>query len=233
MSSIQVASLQRGSLGRRVVLLGTPAVLVLVELGHPLLDHEHTISMLASISTWWIILHVLLIPLFALMGWAFFLLLQGIENRAATVGRYAAVVYTSFAIGFDAAVGLASGVLVSSAVSLPAAQQAIIQGVLSQLYESPAIVLSSYILFGAGIVTIVATALALASQGVPRLPLILLLGTILSAYSHALPFGPLGSACFFLAALWLELAWCPSLAQQHSPFQQTDAFVSQGEKTVP
>src|SRR5450755_1197515 len=77
MASIQVASLQRGSLGRRVVLLGTPAVLVLVELGHPLLDHEHTISMLASINTWWIILHVLLIPLFALMGWAFFLLLQG------------------------------------------------------------------------------------------------------------------------------------------------------------
>jgi hypothetical protein len=101
----------------------------------------------------------------------------------------------------------------------------------SAMYRFPT--LSPFFLFGAGIVTIVATALALASQGVPRLPLILLLGTILSAYSHALPFGPLGSTCFFLAALWLELAWRPSLAHQHSPFQQTDAFVNQGEKTAP
>jgi hypothetical protein len=30
---------------------------------------------------------------------------------------------------------------------------------------------------------------------------------MLSAYSHATPFGPLGSACFFLAALWIELVW--------------------------
>ena len=29
----------------------------------------------------------------------------------------------------------------------------------------------------------------------------------LSAYSHATPFGPLGSVCFFLAALWIELVW--------------------------
>ncbi len=41
----------------------------------------------------------------------------------------------------------------------------------------------------------------------PRLPVFVLLGAILSAYSHATPFGPLGSACFFLAALWIELVW--------------------------
>ena len=28
-----------------------------------------------------------------------------------------------------------------------------------------------------------------------------------TAYSHALPFGPLGSACFFIAVSWIELVW--------------------------
>ena len=39
------------------------------------------------------------------------------------------------------------------------------------------------------------------------MPVIVLLGTVLTAYSHALPFGPLGSVCFFVAALWIELVW--------------------------
>ena len=76
-----------------------------------------------------------------------------------------------------------------------------------QLFVSPAIVLSYYILLGAGIVSICSAAWALADAGVPRLPVLVLLGTLLSAYSHATPFGPLGSACFFLAALWIELVW--------------------------
>ena len=217
MPSIHVASSPRPLL-RRVILLGTPVALLLAGLAHPLLDHVHTIQMLTPINTWWIILHVLLIPLFALMGWSFFLLLEGINSRTATVSRYAAIVYTSFAIGYDAAVGLTSGILVSNIGALSVSQQTIIQGALDQLFTSPAIILSYYILLAAGIVTIVSAALALSSQGVPRLPLFLLLGTVLSAYSHALPFGPLGSACFFLAALWLELAWRPAITQQASPF---------------
>jgi len=48
------------------------------------------------------------------------------------------------------------------------------------------------------------------------LPVIVLLGTVLTAYSHALPFGPLGSACFFVAALWIELVWRKSpIGEKH------------------
>lgn len=192
---------------RRVVLFGTPLVLTVLELGHPLLDHTNPIKMLAPITTWWIILHLLLVPLFALMGWTFFLLLRGIENRAATLCRFATVVYISFTIGYDTLVGLNSGILVSNALALSNAQQAIVQGAIQQLFMSGPIILTYYILLGAGIVSICAAALALAQAGVPRLPIFVLLGTLLSAYSHATPFGPLGSACFFLAALWIELVW--------------------------
>ncbi len=192
---------------RRVVLLGTPLILGILELGHPLLDHMNPIKMLAPIATWWIILHLLLVPLFALMGWMLFLLLQDVHNRAATVSRYATVVYISFTIGYDTAVGLNSGILVSNAVALPNAQQAVIQQAMHQLFVNPAIILSYYILLGAGIVSISSAAWALSRAGVPRLPVFVLLGAVLSAYSHATPFGPLGSACFFLAALWIELVW--------------------------
>src|SRR6184192_1696748 len=136
-----IVSPRRQDVLRRVVLLGTPLALCILELGHPLLDHTNPIRMLAPIATWWIILHLLLVPLFALMGWTFFLLLQDVQNRAATLSRYATVVYISFTIGYDTAVGLNSGILVSNAVALPNAQQAVIQQAMHQLFVSPAIVL--------------------------------------------------------------------------------------------
>jgi hypothetical protein len=67
--------------------------------------------------------------------------------------------------------------------------------------------ISGYILVLSGIVSICAAAWALYHAGVPLLPVIILLGTVLTAYSHALPFGPLGSACFFISALWIGLVW--------------------------
>ncbi len=202
---------------RRIILLGTPALLILLELGHPPLDHMHTISMLTPIVSWWIVLHMLLVPLFALMGWTFFLLLEGVQNRAATLCRYLTVVYISFSIGYDTVAGLNSGILVSNAVPLPPTQQAVVQGMISQLFTSPAIVLSYDILLISGIASISLAALALARAGVPWLPVLILLGTILSAYSHALPFGPLGTTCFFLAALWIELVWRKAQASTPIP----------------
>jgi hypothetical protein len=60
-------------------------------------------------------------------------------------------------------------------------------------------------LIWSGIVSICAAAWALYHAGVPLLPIIVLLETVLTASSHALPFGPLGSACFFIVTLWIEL----------------------------
>ena len=132
---------------------------------------------------------------------------SGCAESSATLSRYATVVYISFSIGYDTAVGLNTGIVVSNAVSLPSAQQGIIQQALHQLFSNPAIVLSYLMLLLAGIVSICAAAWALSHAGVPWLPILVLLGTMVSAYSHATPFGPIGDACFFLAALWIELVW--------------------------
>jgi hypothetical protein len=192
---------------RRIVLFGTPVILIVLELGHPLLDHTNPIKMLTPIAMWWIILHVLLIPLFALMGYSLFLLLQGVHSTAATISRIATVIFVAFEVGYDTSVGLNSGILVNNAAALPAAQQSVVQQALQQLYGNPAIVISYYTFFLAGIIAICSAVWALYRVGVPRLPLIILLGTLLSTYSHALPYGPFGTTCFFLAVLWIELVW--------------------------
>lgn len=165
--------------------------------------------------------------MFVMMGWAFYLLLEGIHNRAATVCRITAVIYIAFTIGYDTAVGLNSGILVSNALSLPAAQQAIVQNALSHLFVSSAIVISYYLVLIAGIVTIGSAMWALSRAGVPRLPIFVLLGAVLAAYSHALPFGPLGSAFFFLAALWIELVW------RKAPHKDPDAAINSSTRQTP
>lgn len=195
----------RANLLRRSILFGTPLMLGLLEIGHPLLDHMHPIKTVAPIASWWIILHVLQIPLFGLMGCAFFLLLQGIHNRAANLSRCAVIIYISFAIGYDTVAGLSTGILVSNARILPIAQQTVMQYSIRQLLASPAIDFSYLVLIIAGSVSICATAWALFGAGIPLLPLFVLLGSLVTVYSHAVPFGPIGNAFFLLAVLWIEL----------------------------
>ena len=201
------ASPHRQDILRRLVLFGTPIVLIPLELGHPLLDHANPIGMLAPIATWWIVLHILLVPLFALMGYSLFLLLQGVHSTAATISRCATVIFVAFEVGYDTAVGLNSGILVYNATALPVAQQGVVQKALQELYGNPAIVISYYVFFLAGVVAICSAAWALYHMGVPRLPIIILLGTLISTYSHALPYGPIGTTCFLIAVLWIELVW--------------------------
>jgi hypothetical protein len=218
-----IVSSRRQDLWRRIILLCTPLILGVLELGHPLLDRMNPIKMLAPISTWWIVLHLLLIPLFALMGYAIYLLIRDMQSPAATICRYATVVYIAFAIGYDALVGLASGVLVNNAGTLTHAQQSILEEAMRQFYVSPAITVSGYILLVSGIISVCSAAWALYRAGVPLLPAIVLLGTVLTAYSHAIPFGPLGSAFFFVAALWIELVWRKSPGKEHHRRSTTPA----------
>ena len=60
-------------LSRRLIMFGVPLVLGLLELGHPaLLPGDDIVATIAPIATWWTILHVLQVPLFALLGVAVF-----------------------------------------------------------------------------------------------------------------------------------------------------------------
>src|SRR5207245_3448436 len=108
------------------------------------------------------------------------------------------------------------------------AQQSILLEAMHQFYISPAITVSGYILVVSGILSICAAAWTLYHAGVLLLPVIVLLGTVLTAYSHALPFGPIGSACFFVAALWIELVWrksCVKYASKIAATNKVEVFI--------
>jgi hypothetical protein len=69
---------------RRLLLLGVPLILGILELGHPaLLPGDPIAPNIGPIVTWWTTLHVLQVPLFALLGYAVIMLLRGIDNQAA------------------------------------------------------------------------------------------------------------------------------------------------------
>ncbi len=96
----------------RLIIFGAPLILGLLELGHPaLLPGDDIVATIAPIATWWTTLHVLQVPLFALLGLAVFLLVRNLDGRAATISRYAIAVFIVIYPAIDAAVGIASGVL--------------------------------------------------------------------------------------------------------------------------
>jgi len=71
---------------RRLVLLGVPLLLGILELGHPaLLPGDPVVATIGPIATWWTTLHVLQVPLFALLGFAVIILVRDIDNQAATM----------------------------------------------------------------------------------------------------------------------------------------------------
>ena len=89
------AGVEMVTTARRSVLIGAPLILGLLELGHPAIWPGDAISAaLQPIATWWTALHVLQVPLFALLGLAVFLLVQDLELWVATVSRYAIIART-------------------------------------------------------------------------------------------------------------------------------------------
>ena len=81
---------------RRSLLFGVPLLLGILELGHPaLLPGDPIVDTIGPIVTWWTTLHVLQVPLFALLGLAVVMLLRDIENQAATISRWAIAIKTS------------------------------------------------------------------------------------------------------------------------------------------
>jgi len=100
---------------RRALVLGPPLVLGLLELGHPgVMPGTPIAATLAPFATWWTVLHVAQVPLFALLGLSVWLLVRDLDGRAARISRGAVAVFVVIYPAFDAAVGVGSGVVLSA-----------------------------------------------------------------------------------------------------------------------
>jgi hypothetical protein len=189
---------------RRVVLLGTPLALAILEIFHP---NPTGVADAVEQGGWFMWFHIIQVPLIGLIALAVYLLTEGLEGRAVSVSRWAIAVFAVFFSAYDAAAGIATGYALRNAQGLPAgAQEAVHEAVI----DMPGLSLIfglSIVGTGAWVVALIAAAIALRRAGAPRGPFILLiLAGVFLMGGHPFPWGTLAFGCFFLATAWLELA---------------------------
>jgi hypothetical protein len=183
---------------RRAVIFGGPLLFYLAGTLHPQLLFGQSNSLFLGI-------HLAIPFLVCLLAWGLLLLVDGIDDRAATLARVLtipfAIAYTAFAT-FD---GIALGTMVGKANELPEATQPdaaqLIRSVGNSELEWPLYLIASSLWLAAALAAVVAL------RGRAPLPALVLLagGAALFAKSHVSPWGPAGMAAFLAGAVWLEL----------------------------
>ena len=193
---------------RRALVLGPPLVLGLLELGHPgVMPGTPIAATLAPIATWWTVLHVAQVPLFALLGLAVWRLVHDLDGRAARISGGAVAVFVVIYPAFDAAVGVGSGVVLVALGPLSADGMAAIEPALHALFWGPVTGMMAIVGGGAWVVALLAAAWAWRGAGAPW-PIVALLAAsgLLLGFSHIRPFGPLACGALLVAAGWIESA---------------------------
>src|SRR5919107_979728 len=190
---------------RRVVLLGAPFALAILEIFHP--ERPSSASEAVEQGVWFMWFHFIQVPLIGLIALAVYLLTDGLEGRAVIVSRWAIGIFAVFFSAYDAAAGIGTGYALRNAQGLSAgAQEAIYEAV----KDMPVVSL----IFGlsivgslAWVVSLVAAAVALRRSGASLGPFILLiLAGVFLLGGHPYPAGTLAFGSFFVAAAWLEFA---------------------------
>jgi len=176
---------------RRLLLIGTPPVLVLLMIVHQLIDQfERPIAFL--------VLHLLLLPLFALMGVAIWVLLEGVGGVVAWAARVAAFVFLVGYVTLDAISGIAASAILASGA--PWSREAT-----RALFASGPAAIPTTVAVLAWRVSVLLGALALYRAGRPLAPLILLVASGLWLnQNHGGVRGVVVFGGFAVAAAWLE-----------------------------
>ena len=192
---------ERSILLRRAVLFGVPFLYLVLGLLHPTSNPE-----LGDETGFFIGLHVVQLFLIGGLAYALWLLVEGLDSRAA---RFARALILPFVIAYtalDAVLGLAWGIAAQKANELPAPDQAAAGRLIHNLNEPELFGYIGY--FGAGLLwlAVALTVVTALGKKAPRPALALMaLGALVFALGHARPMGPIGMALFLAGIAWLEL----------------------------
>jgi hypothetical protein len=190
---------------RRIVLLGAPLALAILEIFHP--ERPNSASEAVEQGVWFMWFHFIQVPLIGLMALAVYLLTAGMEGLATGMSRWAIGAFAVFFSAYDAAAGIGTGYALRNARGLSAgAQEAIYEAVKDMPVLSLIFGLSVVGTLG-WVVALVAAALSLRRAGASLGPFVLLiLAGVFLLGGHPYPAGTLAFGSFFLAAAWLEFA---------------------------
>jgi hypothetical protein len=191
---------------RRLFLVVTPLVLAVVLWFHPP-GGDPVYEGVSDDAGAWLFVHTVFLFFIPLMAIAAYLLLSGLESRAATVSRVALIFFLVFYTAYEVTVGLGTGILVDYANGLPAAEQAAVADAIQHYNESailgdPASVSLILGVFG-WIVAMLAAAVAFRRAGAGW-PVTLLVGFAALFAIHPPPVGPVALVCFAAAAVLIE-----------------------------
>jgi hypothetical protein len=193
---------------RRVFLVATPLALAVLLWWHPPGGDPVYEGVRGDVSDW-IFVHTVLLLFMPLLAIAAYLLLTGLESRAATVSRVSLVFFLVFYTAYEVTVGLGTGVLVDYANGLPAGEQAVVADAIQDYNESNVLgdpVSVSLVLgFFGWVVAMVAASVAFRRAGAGW-PVTLLVGFAALFAIHPPPIGPVGLVCFAAAAVLIERA---------------------------
>jgi hypothetical protein len=203
-----------------LVLLGAPAALGLLGIWHPehvffdeMLSHSHH-------GDWWLILHILQMPLFALVATSIWLLLQKTDNLYASLSRIALWIFAISYTAFDTIAGIATGILFryvrgASIVDGDAAYDHMF-GLFIALFnlDMPGGTIIMNLAVWSWVAAMLLAAVALYIKGVNRVGVVLIGISALTFQSHVHPYGPItmalvlaGMICIeFFPSKWTEAA---------------------------
>jgi hypothetical protein len=242
---------------RRVIILGTPTVLGILDIFHPTFTGQMVDSISARLN-WWIILHILQLPLFCLLALSVYLLLDGVQSRWAVLSKVALGIFVAFYPALDAILGVGTGILVTNARGTIGMVQALASAMVDAYFTSNlatlvgalggfawamalllavlalskpvrsrrllifTVVLAALALFYYQLIHLNLVPQVLSVTNLSRLILLLavvvgllarphlatgllVMAAFLFSVDHAPPTGPVALACYFVAALQLEI----------------------------
>ena len=193
---------------RRLFLVAMPLTLAVVLWFHPPGGDNIYEGVRDDVGAW-LFVHTAFLLFTPLLAIATYLLLRGLESRAAMLSRVALVFFLVFYTAYEVTVGVGTGVLVDYANGLPAAEQAAVTDAI-QHYNGNAILgdpVSVSLTLGllGWVVAMIAAAVALRRAGAGW-PVTVLVGIAALFVIHPPPVGPAALVCFAAAAALIELA---------------------------
>lgn len=194
---------------RRLVLLAAPAGAAAAMWIHPHAGHD-AFGSLAPVADRWLATHLLLFASLSLLAVGLYWLLSGARGRVASLGRLGVGAFALLHVGYVATVGIASGLVVREARSLPADQQAGVGAVVEYLLHEPALIAAGALGVVGYLVAVVAVAVVGRRAGAPLPPLALVLASVGAFAAHSGPVAIAGMASFAAGVAWLEAGWTPS-----------------------
>jgi hypothetical protein len=200
------------NLMRRAILFTVPFLYLVLGLFHPTSNPE-----VGDETGLFIGLHIAQLFLIGGLAYALWLLVDGIDSRAARVARTLILPFAIAYTALDAILGVAWGIVAQRANELAVADQAAAGRLLDELLKDDAFGYALY--WGAGLLWLAAALAVVIALGrsAPRPALVLMaIGALVFAVGHPRPTGPIGMGLFLAGVAWLELWPRPTEARKVS-----------------